>query len=295
MLLLPGVFGCVLHGTDSGVCDLKLDPGYVEAGFDTEEYRHYMLPHCHTHVKYAACVPEMEDMNASAPIAERWLPAQRVAPSDEYPQGRFYNHTLRNKDLWVHAATQEIIDERLSVENDAKLEKQERNEYKEGQCEGDDWQRCKKWPICKGSTKEGCFGYPIQPRMTRNQDCQQAFEAYMCFINFPRCYYDDVANEYKSTMLCRSACKNFFKACNYHKSLWRCGKTEYFNGKHPERFDDYRRYTRDFFPGQPFRNAWKKRGYRNIGGRCTPAVADSAMSLAPSLVALLPLVLWWSY
>lgn len=209
------------------------------------------------------------------------VPAQRIEPDAEHPLGRFYNFTIRNKDSWVHDATQQIINERLKYEQSNRLEKKEQNEYGEGQCKDDDYQRCKKFPICAGISNSGCYGFPIQPRFTRNQDCQKAFEAYMCYINFPRCYYDQTANEHKSTRLCTSACKNFFKACNYDKSLWRCGKSEYFNGKQPENIGDYGRYIRDFFPGQPYRNGYKDRGFRNIGGRCTPAIIDAASPRYP--------------
>ena len=138
-------------------------------------------------------------------------------------------------------------------------------------------------------THSGCVGYPIQPRMVMNQDCQKAFEAYFCFINFPRCYWDDTTNEMKSVALCRTACKNFFKACNYDKSLWRCGRTEFFNGNFAERLEDYGRYMRDFFPGQPFRNSFKDRGYRNIHGRCTPGLPDAAAATSPKRAAALAL------
>ena len=161
------------------------------------------------------------------------------------------------------------------------------NEYDEGVCDGNDAQRCKQFPICKDSSSEACHGYPIQVRMTRNQDCQQAFEAYFCYVNFPRCYYDVTASEYKSTRLCRSACKNFFRACNYPKDLWRCGPSETFNAKGPENFEHFNRYLRDFFPGQPFRNSYKKRNYRNIEGRCTPAIYGAATSSSSSLRLLL--------
>uniref|UniRef100_A0A7S3NPT8 FZ domain-containing protein n=1 Tax=Aureoumbra lagunensis TaxID=44058 RepID=A0A7S3NPT8_9STRA len=280
--LVKFVKSCVLHGTDSGVCDFRLDSNYVDKAngwtkWHTRQYRRWHLPNCRWHVKYPACVPEMEDVDPSLPIqsAERWKPKHRIPPNPEFPNGRFQNFTIRNKDLWIHQATQQIINERLGNETSRKLEKKEANEFGEGKCEGDDEQRCKQWPICK-SSPSGCHGYPIQPRMYRNQDCQMAFEAYFCYINFPRCYYDVEANEYKSTRICRSACKNFFKACNYDKSLWRCGNSKKFNSKFPERLEDYGRYTRDFFPGQPFRNSYKKRGYRNIGGRCTPAIYGGA-------------------
>lgn len=167
-------------------------------------------------------------------------------------------------------------------------------------------------PNCGSGRNSGCRGWPIEPRMSlivakghgeadtdercrgesgaRNKDqnyekgsidcpggnaCQKAFRAYFCYLNFPRCYWDDRTDEMKSVPLCRSACKNFFKACNYDKSLWRCGRSEWMNGNVPEDFFAYDRYMRDFFPGQPFRNSYKSRGYRNIHGRCTPGVPDS--------------------
>ena len=49
------------------------------------------------------------------------------------------------------------------------------------------------------------------------------------------------------------------------------------NGNEPEDFAAYGRYMRDFFPGQPFRNSYKSRGYRNIHGRCTPGVPDDEL------------------
>mmetsp|Transcript_11041 Transcript_11041/g.33111 ORF Transcript_11041/g.33111 Transcript_11041/m.33111 type:complete len:317 (-) Transcript_11041:812-1762(-) len=271
--------GCILQGAEIGVCDFRLDPNFIDrqnnwGKWHTRQYRRWHLPNCRWHVKYPACVPEMEDIDSTLPIisSDRWRPKRRVPASDEYPYGRFQNLTIRNKDIWVHFRTQQIIDERLGNESNRKLERKEMNEYSEGECEGRDSQRCKKYPICKSMSGSACHGYPIQARMTRNQDCQRAFEAYFCYINFPRCYYDITARVYRSTQLCRSACKNFFKACNYDKSLWRCGKADYFNAEEREDFESFNRYVRDVFPGQPFRNSHKKRGYRNIEGRCTPSI-----------------------
>ena len=50
---------CVLHGTDSGVCDFKMDPKYTDpaSGWtkqDTMAYRHYHIPRCQRYVKYPA-------------------------------------------------------------------------------------------------------------------------------------------------------------------------------------------------------------------------------------------------
>ena len=56
-------------------------------------------------------------------------------------------------------------------------------------------------------------------------DCQNAFRAFFCWSNFPRCNAEGM-----SLILCGSVCENFFKACRYAKDLWRCGPTEYDNG-----------------------------------------------------------------
>ena len=62
--------GCVLHGTDSGVCDFKLDPNYEDpaSGWtkqDTKAYRYYHIPKCQRYVRHRAPARERED--AAAP------------------------------------------------------------------------------------------------------------------------------------------------------------------------------------------------------------------------------------
>ena len=245
--LAYAVRGCVLHGTDSGVCDFRLDPEWSDPknGWslrDTAAYRHYHIPKCQRYVKYAACVPEMERINETGPDSQVYQYKGRIEPDIEHPRGRFFNHTIRNKDAWVFEKTEQIIDERLGNESSAiagKLADAKTNHFGEGTCEGADAERCSEYPACAGGPHSGCVGFPIEPRMTANQDCQKAFEAYFCYINFPRCYWDDTTKEMKSVALCRTACKNFFKVCGYDKSLWRCGRTDFFNGNLPERLEDY--------------------------------------------------------
>jgi hypothetical protein len=55
------------------------------------------------------------------------------------------------------------------------------------------------------------YGIPgdVQERFNGNDQCQNAFKNFACFLNFPRC-----DNEKKSLVMCRSVCENFFKACN---------------------------------------------------------------------------------
>ena len=71
------------------------------------------------------------------------------------------------------------------------------------------------------------------------------------------------------------------------------------NAQEPEILWHYGRYLRDFFPGQPFRNSYKRKGYRNIDGRCTPGIPDAAapnrrgggvLALAAAAAALLYLL-----
>jgi hypothetical protein len=57
--------------------------------------------------------------------------------------------------------------------------------------------------------------------------CKAAYEAYFCWVNFPRC---DI-NTNQSLPMCRSACENMFEICGYPEEMWRCGEAEYFNAQ----------------------------------------------------------------
>ena len=116
-------------------------------------------------------------------------------------------------------------------------------------------------------------GKGIIPRFSRkadneggNQvDCRSAFRAYFCYINFPRCDTHD-----HSLLTCKSACVNYFKACNYEEDLVRCGPSQWFNGDFPERQNNDGDYMRDMFPGQPFRD------YNKFNTWCTPSIKGAA-------------------
>ncbi|CAM9115467.1 unnamed protein product, partial [Sphacelaria rigidula] len=86
------------------------------------------------------------------------------------------------KDRWVQELYETVVNNRLEIEGDKELQKQGVDEY-------------------------GNTGSPV-PRFTENKDCQKAYKAYMCYINFPRC--DDDGN---SLVTCRSACENLMVAC----------------------------------------------------------------------------------
>jgi len=173
------------------------------------------------------------------------LPQTRIQPpSRHYPEGRFHNHTVLKKDEWVYKTTHEIIQTRKHYEQSRKLEKKGMNDLNE-------------------ST-------PIKKRFYRNPDCEDAFKAYMCYINFPRC--DDDGN---SLIMCRSACENLMTACKYEKDLWRCGESHWFNAEKPEKPAAGGEYLRDFYPGQPFRDYGGK-----VSPLCTPSVKGAASRAA---------------
>ena len=211
------VCSCYIHGTDSGICTEDLPV------FD----RGIMLPFCGTVVTYSACVPNtLEGVGGSSPVAK----------DRRFIDGRYSNHTAREKDEWVERTVKEMIKYRLGLEvNDTLLD--------------------------KGEDEYGIEG-GIEPRFHRNADCRNAYKNYMCWINFPRCE----KGTKQSLMTCRSSCENFFRVCGYEEDLWRCGPSKYFNGYEPEQGTQ----LRDYFPGQPFRD------YDPLRTTCTPSLEGIA-------------------
>ena len=124
------------------------------------------------------------------------------------------------------------------------------------------------------------YGEPgsVKIRFNDNRDCENAFKAFMCYANFPRC---DLATGL-TLPVCKSACENFFISCGYEKNLWRCGKSKYFNGYEPESssgsdVNGTPIYLRDFFPGQPFRQNKFDKDSLPVAV-CTPSVFGRASS-----------------
>jgi hypothetical protein len=125
----------------------------------------------------------------------------------------------------------------------------------------------------------------ISIRYFKNKACQTAYTRYMCYLNFPRCDSSGA-----SLLMCRSACENFFKACNFPSpqvetgtSLWRCGPAKYLGGEGVEAMfavtgDGLPVYQRAWWPGLPFAD--------NEPGGCTPGVPGGAAASAPSAAAL---------
>mmetsp|Transcript_9744 Transcript_9744/g.10480 ORF Transcript_9744/g.10480 Transcript_9744/m.10480 type:complete len:270 (+) Transcript_9744:136-945(+) len=231
---------CYLWGTDSGYCSTEpLDPIWKQEN----------MPYCGKRIVYPTCLPK----------------PQQLPPSREFPNGRWINFSVIEKDNWVAKEVEAHIQERISLEKNESLRAKLKNEY-------------------------GDRGKIIR-RLSRRPDCQNAYRNLFCYINFPRC---DTERDL-TLPTCRSACENFFKGCVYAKDLWRCGQSKYFNGYFPEEpktsSDGNITYLREFFPGQPWRqNKYNKKG-RELPV-CTPAVLGGAPSnyLFNSLLSVLVLV-----
>jgi hypothetical protein len=120
-------------------------------------------------------------------------------------------------------------------------------------------------------------------RYFRNTDCQDAYAAYTCWLNFPRC---DGFQE--SLPLCQSTCENMFRVCGFEQDLWRCTEG-IVDGE-----DEWN--TRAFFPGQPFRkNEFESGGQPKAV--CTPSIRGAACTLGVSFainVGVASLVLLFS-
>ena len=236
LVLSMFVRGCYLHGTDSGVCTLNtLDP----------IWRSTYMPYCFDAVVYPACIPKYNVL----------------PPSREFPDGRWHNNSVQNKDAWIQKSVTNLITTRIGYEKSIAMKATNKNEF------GDIGHTRKRFTYPNGS-----------PRL----DCQLAFKNYFCWINFPRCDFDTDM----TLPTCRSACENFFRTCNYENGLWRCYKSKWFNGAEPDpgytgQYGDHlssyanTTYLREYFPGQPFR----KNKYTLMGVEhpiCTPAILGAS-------------------
>ena len=101
-------------------------------------------------------------------------------------------------------------------------------------------------------------------RYFKNNDCQEAYKAYTCWLNFPRC------DEFQESLpICASACENMFRVCGFEKDLWRC-EVDVVDGEEEVEWN-----IEAFFPGQPFRKNEFKRG-GEPSTVCTPSVRGGA-------------------
>lgn len=84
LVLLRNALGCVIAGTDSGVCDpMTLEP----------EYRQIVMPFCAPKIQYVACVPRQ----------------QSLPPDRRFEHGRWSNHTTLKKDNWIEVTALRMI------------------------------------------------------------------------------------------------------------------------------------------------------------------------------------------
>ena len=238
------VFACMIAGVDSGECR------------DYEENVDYM-PYCGKLSRYRACVPKYD----------------RIWP----------NHTIATKDAWIEETVVKIVQERKAHEMNQTMKDENINEWQE------DW-RMDGMPANRFYNNNEKDPDGITYRLTQGQegtditDCERAFRAYMCYINFPRCDAED-----KSLMTCRSACENLMRACHYSRDMIRCGPSEWVNGitgpEVPTLNEEsglYETRIRGFFPGQPFRD-YEEECTEDINGKqcestvvCTPSLVNSA-------------------
>lgn len=177
------------------------------------------MPYCAAHIAYPACLP-----------AEQSIP-----PSMEYPLGRWSNHTVINKDLWVREATESHIFERIDIE---------------------------------ATTRH------VKRRFRKNGDCQLAFRRYMCWINFPRCDADRNLTLPTCQSACENyfrVCNYDKDLWRCGKSKYFNG---YSPEKATLNYLGNVTYLREYFPGQPFRqNKYNKA--REEEPICTPAITGA--------------------
>eukprot|EP00520_Triparma_pacifica_P012607 CAMPEP_0118645792 /NCGR_PEP_ID=MMETSP0785-20121206/7696_1 /TAXON_ID=91992 /ORGANISM="Bolidomonas pacifica, Strain CCMP 1866" /LENGTH=378 /DNA_ID=CAMNT_0006537711 /DNA_START=243 /DNA_END=1379 /DNA_ORIENTATION=- len=226
----------MIQGTDSGFCDYRYHPMYYAENKDpnawyadgkadyyiTESKKMWMSgtegpcidgdgPSCLNYCgEYMFGYPESTDKNDGNLKFQNYyvpcVPRDQSLPKDRnFPDGRFHHHTPWKKDRWVKDFIDFYIYEkpwgRKAVEENFAQEAPEHDEY---------------------GRKE------LQVRTDvfyLNPPCENAYKAYFCWINFPRCD----TNTNQSLPMCRSACENMFFACGYPEEMWRCGEAQYFN------------------------------------------------------------------
>ena len=162
------VAACGIAGYDSGEC-VDYDPEFYEP----------RLSFCKGSVKYRACLPKAND--------------------------NFPNHSISMKDDWVRDTFDEIVAERIAAEQNTNYLQNQVNEY------GDPGVVVQRF---SDPNVSGAFGglsaclchcyFVVRLRLAFNdchifcsvtraclkgyyENCKDALQAYMCFMNFPRC------------------------------------------------------------------------------------------------------------
>lgn len=156
------------------------------------------------------------------PVPRLCSKIQPVSPSKEYPNGRWFSHDARTKDSWVKKNSLGHMAEQILHETNETLK-------------------------ALNVDQNGIPGR-VRRRFYHTPPCRWAYSHYFCWINFPRC---DESQDLTLPM-CRSACENFFRACNYAEDLYRCGPAKFFNGYEPEEpsaeTGTNTSYLREYFP-----------------------------------------------
>ena len=179
------------------------------------------------------------------------VPRDESLPKDRnFPGGRFQEHTPRKKDKWVQDFINFYVSDREEVER-----------YYDR--EGEGWSEAaakyytailhitnnssharfaRALPLvasllaplfasliaASGHDEYDREDLQVAQRFTEpTERCKDAYNAYFCWVNFPRCNIH--TNE--SLPMCRSACENMFEICGYPEEMWRCGEAEYFNSQ----------------------------------------------------------------
>jgi hypothetical protein len=202
----------------------------------------------------SACYIQGQDSGVCITAAEFATRAPFCASVVTYPAcvpqefAWFPNSTVGSKDAWVAGVFASVRSRRMLIES--------------GGMPAD----LQLW--------EGGDGLTVK-RFTGNNDCQNAYLNFLCWMNFPRC--DD---QQRSMMLCRSVCVNFFRACKYPTAMVRCFDPAFYGGAEIEvsiQIDPVSGLpilNRAPFPGLPFRDNVL------VGGRdqpvCTPAITGGA-------------------
>ena len=80
-------------------------------------------------------------------------------PKDQdYPNGRFTLHTIREKDRWVEHKVKSIIESRIRIETNRTAKR-------------------------KGVDEYGILGRQTAIHFDKNRDCQLAYERYFCWVS----------------------------------------------------------------------------------------------------------------
>jgi hypothetical protein len=226
VVLTPSSFGCTIHNTDSGICTNKYFPLSSQLDAISRAKTLWMadMPYCGRWIAsyYSPCVPARPTVAWTA--ADANFPDGRLGGSSSgSDDGRVDVHSIRAKDAWIARAVTSAIQSRIDIE------------------------------MQQGSKHHRYF---------QNDDCQEAYARYTCWMNFPRC--SDDFNE--SLPLCQSACENMFRVCGFASDIWRC-QAVVVDGD--EKYD-----AKAFFPGQPF----ARNSDSEAKAVCTPSIKGAGSS-----------------